>query len=137
MQFLGASDGTESAKLGSRRHVICDGRGIALVIQLTGANGNAQQALALVDSIPFLQGERGRPRRRPDCLLGDRGYDAEPIRQSLRARRIVPWLAERNTEHGSGLGRWRRVVERTFAWSIRSVGCTCAMRNEPTFMRRS
>jgi transposase len=28
----------------------------------------------------------------------------------------VPWLAKRNTEHGSGLGRWRWVVERTFAW---------------------
>jgi transposase len=25
-------------------------------------------------------------------------------------------LAKRNTEHGSGLGRWRWVVERTFAW---------------------
>jgi len=23
---------------------------------------------------------------------------------------------KRNTEHGSGLGRWRWVVERTFAW---------------------
>jgi transposase len=32
------------------------------------------------------------------------------------ARRIVPWLAERNTEHGGGLGRWRWLVERTFAW---------------------
>jgi hypothetical protein len=30
--------------------------------------------------------------------------------------RIVPWLAKRNTEHGSGLGRWRWVVERIFAW---------------------
>jgi len=28
----------------------------------------------------------------------------------------MPWLAKRNTEHGSGLGRWRWVVERTFAW---------------------
>ena len=27
-----------------------------------------------------------------------------------------PFLAKRNTEHGSGLGRWRWVVERTFAW---------------------
>jgi len=25
-------------------------------------------------------------------------------------------IAKRNTEHGCGLGRWRRVVERTFAW---------------------
>jgi transposase len=48
-------------------------------------------------------------------VLGDRGY-AEAIRQGLLAFHIVPWLAERNIEHGSGLGRWRWVVERTFAW---------------------
>src|SRR5207244_6970352 len=29
---------------------------------------------------------------------------------------IMPLLAKRNTEHGSGLGEWRWVVERTFAW---------------------
>jgi len=108
---------TDRAKLGSKRHVICDGRGIPLAIQLTGANRNdSQQALALVDAIPHLQGKRGRPRHRPDCVLGDRGYDAEAIRQGLRDRRIIPFLAKRNTEHGSGLGRWRWVVERTFAW---------------------
>jgi transposase len=49
-------------------------------------------------------------------VLGDRGYDAEAIRRGLRDRRIVPFLAKRNTEHGSGLGRWCWVVERTFAW---------------------
>jgi transposase len=61
-------------------------------------------------------GERGRPRQRPDCVLGDRGYDAAAIRRGLRTRHIVPLLAMRRTEHGSGLGRWRWVVERTFAW---------------------
>ena len=29
---------------------------------------------------------------------------------------MLPLLAMRNLEHGSGLGRWRWVVERTFAW---------------------
>jgi len=53
---------TDRAKLGSKRHLICDGRGVPLAIQLTGANRNdSQQALALVDAIPLLQGERGRP----------------------------------------------------------------------------
>ena len=38
------------------------------------------------------------------------------IRQGLRVRHISSLLAKRNTEHGSGLGRSRWVVERTFAW---------------------
>jgi hypothetical protein len=58
----------------------------------------------LVDAIPSLQGQRGRPRHPPDCVLGDRGYDAESIRQGLRARRFVPWLAKRNTEYWQRTG---------------------------------
>src|SRR5262245_54953507 len=41
---------------------------------------------------------------------------AKRIRRALRGRRILPRLATRNTKHGSGLVRWRWVVERTFAW---------------------
>jgi transposase len=66
---------TDRAKRGSKRHLICDGRGVPLAVRLTGANRNdSQEALALVDAIPPLHGERGRPRQRPDCVLGDRGY---------------------------------------------------------------
>ena len=92
-------------------------RGIPLAIELTGANcHDSTQALPLLDAIPPLQGPRGRPRCHPDCILGDRAYDAERIRRALRARHISPLLAMRNTENGSGLGRWRWVIERTFAW---------------------
>ena len=49
-------------------------------------------------------------------VVADRGYDAESIRRGLRIRGIRPWLAKRNTGHGSGLRRWRWVIERTFAW---------------------
>jgi transposase len=108
---------TDRAKRGSKRHLICDGRGILLTIELTGANcHDSTQALPLLNAIPPLQGPRGRPRSRPDCILGDRAYDAEKIRCALRARHITPLLAMRNTENGSGLGRWRWVIERTFAW---------------------
>jgi transposase len=52
---------------------MCDGQGVPLAIHLTGANcHDSQQALRLVDAVPQLQGERGRPRCRPDCVLGDR-----------------------------------------------------------------
>ena len=77
---------TDRAKRGSKRHLICDGRGVPLAVRLTGANRNdSQEALALVDAIPPLHGERGRPRQRPDCVLGDRGYDAAAIRRGLGA----------------------------------------------------
>src|SRR6266536_291665 len=33
-----------------------------------------------------------------------------------RSVNILPFLAKRNTQHGSQLGRWRWVVERSFAW---------------------
>ena len=108
---------TDRAKRGSKRHLICDGHGVPLAVRLTGANRNdSQEALALVDAIPPLHGKRGRPRCRPVCVVGDRGYDAAGIRYGLRARHILPLLAMRRTKHGSGLGRWRWVVERTFAW---------------------
>ena len=38
------------------------------------------------------------------------------IRQGLCVRHILPVLARSKTRHGSGLGRWRQVVERTLAW---------------------
>jgi hypothetical protein len=48
---------------------------VPLAVRLTVANRNdSQEALALVDAIPPLHGARGRPRQRPDCVLGDRGY---------------------------------------------------------------
>jgi len=37
-------------------------------------------------------------------------------RHGLRNRGILPLVAMRRTAHGSGLGHWRWVVERTFAW---------------------
>ena len=42
---------TNRAKRGSKRHLICDGRGVLLAVRLTGANRNdSQEAVALVDA---------------------------------------------------------------------------------------
>ena len=84
---------------------------------LTGANKNdITQLKPLVKAIPAVRGRRGRPRRRPCRVQGDRGYDSGPHRRWLRALGIQPLLAKRNTPHGSGLGVFRWVVERTLAW---------------------
>ena len=74
-------------------------------------------AIPLVDAITPIAGPVGRPRKRPDALLADRGYDAEEkIRRPLRDRGIIPLIAKRNTDHGSGLGKYRWVVEAAFDW---------------------
>lgn len=94
-----------------------DANGIPLAATVTGANAHdVTQLLPLIEAIPPVRGGRGRPRRRPCRLQGDRAYDSEPHREALRERGIEPVLAKRNTEHGSGLGVYRWVVERTISW---------------------
>jgi transposase len=90
---------------------------VPLAISLTGGNRNdVTQLLPLIDGIGRVSGKVGRPRRRADRLLADRGYDHDKYRRELRKRGVKPIIARRNTEHGSGLGKERWVVERTFAW---------------------
>lgn len=74
------------------------------------------QLIPLVDAIPAIAGKVGHPIQRPAEVLGDRGYDSQPHRQQLLLRGIVPVIAQRNTVHGSGLGIFRWVVERTISW---------------------
>lgn len=72
--------------------------------------------LPLLDKVPAVASAVGRPRHRPDALLADLGYDHDKYRSLLWARGIRPVIAERGRQHGSGLGIFRYVVERTMAW---------------------
>jgi transposase len=119
--FWGTKTGpnpTDRGKNGSKRHLIVDGQGTPLAVEHTGANvHDSEVAMTLVDAIPRIKQRRGRPRKRPDEVLADRAYDAEEkIRQPLRQRRVTPLIAKRNTAHGSGLGKYRYVVEAAFDW---------------------
>jgi transposase len=112
-----AKNPTDRAKLGTKHQVLTDSQGIPLAVQATGANRNDVQALLpLVDSVVGVRGKIGHPRRRPKELFADRGYDSDRHRQELRRRHIRPTIARRFTEHGSGLGVVRWVVERTISW---------------------
>jgi transposase len=94
--------------------VITDGHGTPPAVLLTGGNRNdVTQLLPLLDAVPPVRGRVGRPRRRPDSLFADRGYDHDVYRDQVRARGIVPAIARRGTLHGTGLGTYRWVVERT------------------------
>ena len=70
--------------------MICDGRGTQLKVITTAANVNdVTHTLASVDGIPPIAGRPGRPRRRPEAPLGDKGYDANPTRNERSKRRIL------------------------------------------------
>ncbi|WP_373428726.1 transposase [Streptomyces rishiriensis] len=104
------------AQEGSKHHLICDGRGTPLKVITTAANVNdATQTLALVDGIPPVAGRPGRPRKRPEALLGDKGYDSDPHREELRKRRILPVIFRKGVPNIKDLGKLRYVVEQTFA----------------------
>lgn len=107
----------DRARNGSKHHLLVDASGIPLAWTLTGGNRNdVTQLIPLLDSVPAVRGRAGRPRKRPERLTADRGYDHDSYRRQLRRRGITPEIARRQTGHGSGLGRARWVVERTFAW---------------------
>jgi len=108
---------TDRGRPGVKQHAVVDGNGIPLAVDATPANvPEVKELLSVVDGIEPVAGRPGRPRRRPENLYGDRAYDSEPHREELRRRGIDPHLAKRNTEHGSGLGVYRWVVERFFSW---------------------
>jgi len=106
----------DRARTGSKHHVITEGAGIPLAVTLTGGNRHdVTQLLPLINAIPPVRGKRGRPRRRPDRLYADRAYDYDTYRDQVRDKGITPHFAHRRSEHGSGLGVHRWVVEQTVA----------------------
>ncbi|MFD7733417.1 IS5 family transposase [Kitasatospora phosalacinea] len=103
-------------KSGSKHHLISDGGGIPFHVITTAANVNdVTRTLDLVDGIPPVAGRVGRPRKRPDALLGDKGYDSNPNRRELRRRRILPVISRRGEPDIIGRGKLSYVVEQTFA----------------------
>jgi transposase len=107
----------DRGRRGSKHHLLVDASGIPLAWSLSGGNRNdVTQLIPLLDAVPAVRGRVGRPRRRPERVTADRGYDHDKYRRQLRQRRVKPEIARRGSEHGSGLGRYRWVVERTFAW---------------------
>ncbi|MGQ4718887.1 transposase [Streptomyces anulatus] len=82
----------------------------------TAANVNeVTRTLALVDGIPPVAGRPGRPRRRPEALLGGKGYDSNAHRDELRRRQILPVISRKGSPNIKGIGKLRYVVEQAFA----------------------
>jgi transposase len=108
---------TDRRKPGTKHHVVTDAQGVPLATTITGSNTpDVNELLPVVDAVPEVAGKVGHPRQRPEELYADRAYDSERHRRELKRRGIRPKIAKRGTEHGSGLGIFRWVAERTISW---------------------
>lgn len=107
----------DRGKYGSKVHLITERSGLPLSVRISGANVHDSQVLIpLVQGIPPIRSRRGRRRRRPGNLHGDKGYDYHHLRRWLRDRRITPRSARKGTDSSQRLGRHRWTIERTRAW---------------------
>lgn len=108
---------------------IIDKNGIPLATDVTTPGGSDHiYALPVVDQIKILNGKKGRPKKRPEKLVADRGYSARSFRHGLRRRsirhQIPPLKAHGVAKYIDGrppsyqplLYKERWKVERTIAW---------------------
>ncbi|GAA2608617.1 hypothetical protein GCM10010424_71200 [Streptomyces lienomycini] len=106
----------DRGRTGSKHHLITDAAGVPLAATPTGGNHNdVTQPTPLLRAVPPVRGKRGLPRRRPDVVLVDRGYDHDEYRRLVWVLGVKPLIARRGNEHGSGLGTQRWVVGHAFA----------------------
>ena len=114
---------TDRGKLGVKRSVLIDGRGVPLGVAVDGANVHDQKLVKeTLDSIPV---ERPQPApRQPQNLCLDKGYTGKPVEREVRRRHYIPHLPAKNDDspkpkcrHGKAR-RWK--VERTHSWINRA-----------------
>jgi transposase len=113
-QALGRSRGGFTTKI----HLRAEGGGKPVAILITAGQRHEQSAFcALMETGAVKRAGRGRPRIRPDRVVGDKGYSSEKVRGYLRGRGIGMVIASQDNERRArrfdkAAYRQRNVVER-------------------------
>lgn len=117
--------------MSTKVHQLVDGRKRPLVVGLTaGQAGDAPMLKFLLADLAVKRIGPGRPRTRPDRLLGDKAYSSRANRALLRSKRVRTVIPQRDDEIGNRIRRGsaggrppsfdpvtyrrRNVVERSF-----------------------
>lgn len=106
----GCTSSFSTSSAGSKYHILCDANGLPLYALLSAANTHDSTMFEpLLETNPAVRcrrGRSGRPRRRPDKLHADKGYDYRlprlPAHHGIKVR-----IARRAIEDKSKLGRIR------------------------------
>ncbi|MGW9437052.1 IS5 family transposase [Streptomyces sp. NPDC055607] len=94
--------GRSRGGLTTKIHLACDGRGRPLGFVLTGGNvADCSRFEEVMDTVKVRRAGPGRPRTRPDHVLGDKGYSSRKIRAYLRKRGIGHTIPERREQRAN------------------------------------
>lgn len=114
---------TDRGKIGVKRSVLVDGRGVPIGAAVGGANVHDQRLVKeTLDSIPVQRPKSTRRKRQHLCL--DKGYIGEPVQRLVRRRRYTPHIPVQTGEKTKAkhrrakARRWK--VERTHSWLNRA-----------------
>ena len=121
--------GRSRGGVGTKVHLVTDGRGLPLALHLTGGQRQECEVLEPVLEAVRIRLPRGRPRKRREALAGDKAYSFPRLRRWLRARHVRAVIPERRDQqdrrhHRPGRRlhfaraayRQRNVIERAVGW---------------------
>jgi transposase len=120
---LGRSRGGFTSKF----HLLTDGDGLPISVQVSpGQRHDSMMFEVVMDGVIAIPQRRGRPRRRPRRLAGDKGYSYPRVRRWLRAHGIIGVISQRDDQRANHKGRplkfdkkaYRRrsVIEQCIGW---------------------
>lgn len=104
-------------------HTLVDGNGSPIAVSVTPANGDERvQAIELLEGLSVKSGSAGRPKKHPQIIAADKGYDSQELRKKMRTKGIKPEIPKRKWKNKPKIGRPaqltspRYIVERAHAW---------------------
>jgi len=114
--------GRSRGGFGSKFHLVTDGRGVPLAVEVTaGQRHESTQVQTVLNGIAVPQ-PLGRPRKRPERLAGDKAYSFASVREWLRAHGIEAIIPIRSNQSKESRPfdkqsyRRRSVIEQCVGW---------------------
>lgn len=106
--------------------IVTDGEGLPMGLTMDSASVSEFDLIeATLEDIAIAKSNSpGRPRKRPERVIADKGYDSNKVRKSLTDKGIAPVIPARSNnkrathQDGRPMRRYRKrwKVERTIAW---------------------
>jgi transposase len=116
--------GRSRGGFGSKVHLVCDGNGLPLAVEVTAGQRHESTQFERVLNKVRIPNRRGRPRCRPVHLAGDKGYSYPRIRGWLRRYKIKDVIPRRSNQKPDrqtppvrySTYRRRAVIEQCVGW---------------------